>query len=402
MPILYIIVFTSLIGVGIVIPLLPFFGENVGATPMQITLLMAVFSLGQFLASPLWGWLSDRMGRKPVLVITTAGSIGAYILLGFADSVASLMVARLLAGLMAGNVVVAFAVVSDTTMGTERSVAMGRLGAAVAVGFMIGPAIGGVLAGVDAAATDFRLIALVAGGMSLLSLVLAVTVFRETLPAELLQSDDARPLVPGGLLPALRRILVPAMLALVGLNLLYMGAASMFESTFALYSYRVLSYGPQNIGYLFAYMGLTTALLQSFAIRPLVTRLGDMQLVRAAVWIYMAGLLGLIYATQLPAILLMLTILTVGNALFIPASTSLVSRRADASEVGAVLGLFQAGGNLGRVLGPTVSGMAFMTLGAVSPFVLAICLLLATLLVTRYLAAPGIAPAQAHESSQSR
>jgi len=399
MAILCIIVFTSLIGVGIVIPLLPFFGENVGATPMQITLLMAVFSLGQFLASPLWGWLSDRVGRKPVLVITTAGSIGAYILLGFADSVASLMFARLLAGLMAGNVVVAFAVVSDTTVGTERSVAMGRLGAAVAVGFMIGPAIGGLLAGVDTAATDFRLIALVAGGMSLLSLVLAVTVFRETLPAELPQSEHARPLVSGGLLPALRRILVPVMLALVCLNLLYMGAASMFESIFALYSYRVLSYGPQNIGYLFAYMGLTTALLQSFAIRPLVTRLGDMQLVRAAVWIYMAGLLGLIYATQLPAILLMLTVLTVGSALFVPASTSLVSRRADASEVGAVLGLFQAGGNLGRVLGPAVSGMAFMTLGVASPFVLAICLLLATLLVTRYLAAPEIPPVQARENS---
>jgi MFS transporter, DHA1 family, tetracycline resistance protein len=399
MAILCIIVFTSLIGVGIVIPLLPFFGENVGATPMQITLLMAVFSLGQFLASPLWGWLSDRMGRKPVLVITTAGSIGAYVLLGFADSVASLMFARLLAGLMAGNVVVAFAVVSDTTMGTERSVAMGRLGAAVAVGFMIGPAIGGLLAGVDTAATDFRLIALVAGGMSLLSLVLAVSVFRETLTAELPQSEYARPLVSGGLLPALRRILVPAMLALVCLNLLYMGAASMFESIFALYSYRVLSYGPQNIGYLFAYMGLTTALLQSFAIRPLVTRLGDMQLVRAAVWIYMAGLLGLIYATQLPAILLMLTVLTIGNALFVPASTSLASRRAGASEVGAVLGLFQAGGNLGRVLGPAVSGMAFMTLGVVSPFVLAICLLLGTLLVIRYLAAPGTPAVQARENS---
>jgi DHA1 family tetracycline resistance protein-like MFS transporter len=399
MAILCIIVFTSLIGVGIVIPLLPFFGENVGATPMQITLLMAVFSLGQFLASPLWGWLSDRMGRKPVLVITTAGSIGAYVLLGFADSVASLMFARLLAGLMAGNVVVAFAVVSDTTMGTERSVAMGHLGAAVAVGFMIGPAIGGLLAGVDTAATDFRLIALVAGGMSLLSLVLAVSVFRETLTAELPQSEHARPLVSGGLLPALRRILVPAMLALVCLNLLYMGAASMFESIFALYSYRVLSYGPQNIGYLFAYMGLTTALLQSFAIRPLVTRLGDMQLVRAAVWIYMAGLLGLIYATQLPAILLMLTVLTIGNALFVPASTSLASRRAGASEVGAVLGLFQAGGNLGRVLGPAVSGMAFMTLGVVSPFVLAICLLLGTLLVIRYLATPGTTAVKARENS---
>ena len=147
-------------------------------------MLMALFALGQFVSSPFWGWLSDRIGRRPVFIITLAGSAFSYLMLGLADTVPALLLARMVGGLMAGNVPVAFAAAADLTAGADRSKVMGRIGASFSLGFILGPAIGGALAGPDPQATNFLLIAMAAGGMSLLALLLSLVVFKESHPPE--------------------------------------------------------------------------------------------------------------------------------------------------------------------------------------------------------------------------
>ncbi len=151
MPALFLIVFIDMLGFGIVIPLLPFYGEHFGAAPHIVTLLMVSFSLMQFIAAPLLGSLSDRFGRRPVILISIAGTAGAYVLMAFADSLAMLFVARAVAGAMAGNLAAAQAYIADVTAPEDRAKGMGLFGAAFGLGFIFGPLIGGILTGPDPA-----------------------------------------------------------------------------------------------------------------------------------------------------------------------------------------------------------------------------------------------------------
>ena len=149
MPILFLIVVIDLIGFGIIIPLLPFYAEHYQATPAQVGFLMAIYSVTQFFAAPFWGHLSDRIGRKPVLLGSMAGAALAYIWLGTAETLLALFAARAMAGFMAGNISTAFAYIADITTKENRAKGMGLMGAAFSIGFILGPAIGGILAGSD-------------------------------------------------------------------------------------------------------------------------------------------------------------------------------------------------------------------------------------------------------------
>ena len=176
MLVLFVVVFVNLVGFGIVIPLLPFYGEHYGAAPDEVALLLASYSAAQFVTAPLWGRASDRWGRKPILIASLAGTVASYLWLAYARDLGDLFWARTLAGLMAGSISGAFAYIADITDETNRSRGMGMIGAAFGLGFIAGPAIGGLLAGGDPQSTDFRLPAFAAVAFSGVALVLASTV----------------------------------------------------------------------------------------------------------------------------------------------------------------------------------------------------------------------------------
>ncbi|MDX2142257.1 MAG: MFS transporter [Rhodospirillaceae bacterium] len=379
---LFAVVFVGLLGVTLVIPLFPFFAYRVGAGADSITAIMAVYAAGQFIAAPFWGKVSDSIGRKPVFLISTIGGILSYVMLGFAESMEMLLASRAIGGLMAGNVAVAFASMSDLTSDQNRAKGMGLIGGAFNLGFIAGPALGGLLAGNDAATANLFLIALVAGGLNAVAFFATLFFLPETLPPEKRKKALAlvtpAPHIPGTpLAGGFKGIWTkPALAMLVGLSFVYVAAGSMLDTTFALYANQALGYGPRDIGFLFSYMGVVGGIVQIATIGPLVKRLGDARIVKFGVLFYAAGLVILIVTEALPLVLVAMTCVSIGNSLFMPGTSSLVSRLAHESERGMVLGVYQAASNLGRVLTPLVSGLIFATLGSHAPFVFGLVMLI--------------------------
>ena len=370
MPIIYLIAFVSTVGVGIIVPLFPFFGERVGASAEMITSSMGIYALGQLISTPVWGWLSDRIGRKPVFLLSLAGATVSYVLLAFADSVAWLLMSRLLAGLMTGIGAAVFAAVTDLTEpGPRRAKYMGRVGASVGIGFMAGPALGGLLAGSNPATADFTLIALVAGGMDVAAFVIAAALFAESLPEA---SRNMRPMGGGINWERPKRFLSHTPFVALGIaHLLFSGAYSIVDSTFPLFANRAHGLNPQEIGYLFTWMATASALTQIILVERLVRMLGDQGAVLFGICGYFIAFSVIAYATSVVGLAAGLTCTSFAWAGFLGPSSNLVAAMAQADERGLALGLFQAFGNIGRTLTPVMSGVLFAHMGMASPFVLA-------------------------------
>src|SRR5438046_3012045 len=166
MPILFLIVFVDLVGFGLIIPLLPFYAERFGASPQVVTILLAIFSLMSMISAPLWGRISDRIGRRPVLMASMLAAAFAYLWLGFATELWMLFAARAFAGLCAGNIAAAQAYIADVTPPERRARGMGMIGAAFGLGLIIGPALGGIVAGNELATADLKAPGLIAAGLS--------------------------------------------------------------------------------------------------------------------------------------------------------------------------------------------------------------------------------------------
>src|SRR5689334_13595048 len=254
MLVLFLIAFVDLVGFGIVIPLLPFYGERFGASPEVITLLMATFSLCQFIGAPLWGRLSDRLGRRPVLVVSLAFSVLSYLMLGFAHALWMLFAARALAGLTAGNIAAAQAYIADVTTPDNRAKGMGLIGAAFGLGFIAGPAIGGLMAGASADRANLLAPALLAAGLSGTALLGTLLLLKESLTPEMrVRLSTVRRM---GRVEAARRFLARVTLGrLILLGFLMVASFAAMESTFALWAQHVFGYGPSHTGMLFAYVG---------------------------------------------------------------------------------------------------------------------------------------------------
>ena len=358
--VLFSAVFVSMTGVGLVAPMLPLFGDRAGAGPELITFVIAVFSLGQFVAAPAWGWMSDRWGRKPMLVLSLLGAVVAYGILAIAETYELLLLSRLLGGLMAGNVAIAFAAVTDVTTPEERPKVMGRLGAAFGLGFILGPALGAALAGTDQDATNFMLLATVAGGLNGLAALLALVLFKnkETAPKSDLSSEK----------PSMRQLLSQwGFLRISIANFLFFCAVSMLESTIALLAYLRLDLGPAEVGILYTFLATTMVIMQTTAIGPLVKLLGNSSLLICGGVVYAVGLLIIGFAPNIWLMAFGLFFCALGNASFIPTSTTMASQEVDERVRGAGLGIFQATGSLGRALPPLISGIMFSQLGMSSP-----------------------------------
>lgn len=372
MPILFLIVLIDLIGFGLVIPLLPFYAERFGGSPQEVTALMATFSLAQVLTAPVWGRLSDRIGRRPVLMTSMGVAALAYLWLGLANALWMLFAARALAGACAGNIAAANAYIADVTAPENRARGMGMIGAAFGLGFIIGPALGGVVAGNNAATADLRSPGLIACALSLTAFLGVLFVLKESRPQGL------APRSRKGRIAALRDAL--ARKALARLMLIFFLAILAFggmEAVFALWAMAQYGWGPEQIGYIFTYVGLLAAVMQGGLIGKLTRRFGEERLLIAGLSLIAIGLLAIPAAHVLPLLIVAMSCLALGMGAMQPSLNSLISRRAGAEEQGEVMGVAQSIASLSRVLGPLLAGVLFAGLGRDAPFLAGMALVIA-------------------------
>src|SRR3954464_13389418 len=258
--IIFLTIFVNLVGFGIIIPLLPFYAQTFGASPVVIGLLFAIFSLCQLIAGPVLGDLSDRHGRRPVLVFSLAGTVISFVMLALAHSVWMLFAARIVDGLSGGNISTARAYVADVTEPKDRARAYGLIGAAFGLGFILGPALSGVLAGISYTAPIWA-----AAGITLVATVMAWLWLPETVHRA--QAGTGNPF---SYLPSLmQRPLVRRMLAI---DFIYWLAFATFQTTFSLFVARRFGFGVAKTGYFFAAFGILGAVAQGGFIRPVVRR----------------------------------------------------------------------------------------------------------------------------------
>ena len=346
--IVWMTVFIDLVGFGIIIPLQPFYVESAGGTGMEVGLLFALYSLAQFVTVPLWGRLSDRVGRRPVILFTLLGTGLAFLLFAWAyDSLPWLFVSRGLAGVFGGNVAVAQAYVADVTDEEGRARGMGLIGMAFGLGFVLGPAIGGALALAGPAWPPA-----VAGAMALANLLVAFFVLPES-HAEAKRSEAFRWIDPAGWRAAARDHTLARLFAIAFLSTF---AFSNMETTFALLVQRNLGLERVGASLLFVFIGVVAALTQGGLVGRLARRFGAARLVVTGTALLAVALATAPAVGSLTAMLAVCLLLAVGSSLNRPSLNTLVSFRAGRTQ-GAVLGTAASLGSLARVLGPAAGGM---------------------------------------------
>ena len=363
MGLLFLIVFIDLVGFGVVIPLLPFYGLHFGASPTEVTWMMGCYSAAQFFASPLLGRLSDRVGRRPVLLVSLAVSAASYLWLGVAGALWMLFAARFLAGAGAGNIAAAQAYITDVTSPETRAKGMGMIGAAFGVGFTIGPPLGGLVAGSDPGTADLARTAFVAAGFSAAAFLATLLWLKESLPA------DARGSVAPSRWQVARDVAGrPVLRRLILLGFVTILAFAGMETTFALWANSAYGWGPEEVGLNMLFVGVILVLMQGGLIGPLTRRFGETRLLIAGTAMIASGLVLMPFALVIWRLLVVNLLLAAGMGLFSPAINSLVSRQAGADERGGVLGVFQSASSLSRIIGPAVAGPLFTACGRSAPF----------------------------------
>lgn len=381
MVVLFLVVVIDLIGFGIIIPLLPFFAEHYQASPFQVGLLMAVYSLTQFVAAPFWGRLSDRIGRRPVLLFSLAGAILAYLWLGVAEELWALFAARAVGGFMAGNISAAFAYVADITTRETRAKGMGMIGAAFALGFTIGPAIGGILAGSDPHNADFQSPAFAAAGLSAFALILGIFTLKESLSDEIRKRIAEKPkeIQSKQFQIALKK---PNIRLLLLLSFLAVFAFAGIEATFALWSRRQYGWGPEQNGYLFALIGFSGALLQGGLIGRMSKRFGEANLIVQGSIALTLGI-GLIpFATELWMLIIVMLIAVYGFSVISPSLNSLISLETNEEDQGGMMGVARSATTLARVGGPAWAGTLFSVLGMNWPYFGGACIMAVVIVIS--------------------
>ena len=367
MPTLFLIVFVDLVGFGLIIPLLPFYGEHLHATPAEVGLLMAAYSCAQFVTAPFWGRISDRVGRRPVLIVGITGATVSYLWLASADGLWMLFAARAFGGAMAGNISAAFAYVADITGPHNRAKGMGLIGAAFGLGFIFGPVIGGVLAGSDPLNADYRTPALTAAALSAVALVLTIAILPESLSKEVRARQAALPRKTRR--QALRQALMqPSVILLLVVSFLAVFVFAGMETTFAMWSRRRFGWGPEQNGYLFAFVGMMSAGIQGGLVGRLAKRFGEGRLIVFGAAALALGMLMIPFSSSLAWLLAAMVFVALGFSLVSPSLTSLISLQVGADVQGGAMGIARSTTTLGRVLGPGWAGAMFHYIGMDWPF----------------------------------
>jgi MFS transporter, DHA1 family, tetracycline resistance protein len=356
------IVFTTvvidLVGFGIVLPILPLWAETFGASPVQIGLITASYAVMQLLFAPVWGRLSDRYGRRPIILVSLAGSAASALMIGLAGTLVVLFVARVLQGIAGASYAAAQAYVADVTSKEERARGMGMIGAAFGLGFILGPAFGAVFSAVDE-----RLPFFVAAGLAALNWLIAY----RRLPESLRPGSTS---APTPRLAAMRRALGSRELApLVWLSFVATFAFVGMESTFALFGERRFEYDAVEMGLLFTYIGVLAAVGQGLLVGRFVARWGESRVLIAGLVGTAVGLAVTALAHELWVLLVGLLFLAVASGLVFATTTALISLAVDDRDQGVILGLNASVGSAARIAGPVVAALLFQHAGIAVPLV---------------------------------
>lgn len=362
---IFIVCTIDVLGFGVLVPLVPYMADRYGASPWVVTAILASYSLCQLVTAPVWGRLSDRFGRRPILITSFAGACLSYLALGFAPSLLWLLLARSFNGAMAGNLSAAMAYASDVSAPRDRARAMGTVGAAIALGFTLGPAIGGLLAGDTVQGANFLTPALVAAALSLLAMLMVLLLLRESLDASQRLANHAAE-HQGTVLRVLARRPALRWLVLAGVLVTFSQAA--LEAVFALWALKRFGLGPRSIGYLLFALALVAVAMQAGLVRRLAPRWGEQRIALASIACYVLGLVWVGIAPSLASACVGLALCGVGSGLFSPTGSALASHQASAHDRGVVMGTWQSGTSLARVLGPLVAGVVFTRFGPGAPF----------------------------------
>lgn len=357
---MFAVVFVNLVGFGIVVPLMPFFAQSLQAQAWQVTLMFTTYSLGQFFAEPYFGRLSDRIGRKPILIVTTALSVLFYILLAFSPNIWVAILIRFFSGLSSGNISTIQGYVSDVSPPEKRSGRMSLIGGAFSLGFIIGPFIGGVLSHETAAGgNQFRLPLIGAAVLSAFACLGVMLFIRESrqrrTKVEAAQSNILK--------TAQEALQSPVLVRLILSTLCYMMAFAGLESTFGLWAEARFHWGPKEIGAIFLPLGIAAALMQMVFMRPLTRRYGESKVLASGLFIF-----GLSFVLQgmnpfgwLITPIVMLGAL--GQAVIFSSICAIISISTPPDKQGAMLGLNMSTGAIARITGPMIAGYVFSLWG---------------------------------------
>ncbi len=358
--IIFVTVFIDLLGFGIVLPLLPYYAHQFHASGTAVGALIGVYSAMQFLTAPLWGRWSDRIGRRPVILVSLAGSTLSYLLFALADGIGLLFVSRILAGVAGASIPVAQAFIADSTTEHDRARGMGLIGAAFGLGFIFGPAIGGLLAHWGHHAPGLAA-TVICGG----NLIAAVWRLPESLPPE-----RRRPAPPGHPVRPWRAAAArPQIATLMLLFAAVVFSFSTMETTLSLLCATLYGMSASRIYWLFGFMGLMTTVTQGGLVGRLTRRVDEARLVTAGAAVLAIGLAAVPFTPPLLPLLAALSAVAFGQGIASPLLSSLLSKASQGEERGQVLGVSQSLGSLARILGPLWGGLLFDHAGPAGPYV---------------------------------
>lgn len=359
----YATIFLDVLGLGVLIPVLPYYAQQYRADALTVGFLSAAFSIAQFAASPFLGALSDRIGRRPVILVNILGSSIAYFLFGWVNSLWMLMLARVLEGITGGSISTAQAYIADVTPPEDRMKRFGLIGAVFGLGFVIGPAFGGFLS-----TYSLSMPAYAAGVLCFLAAVFGFFMLPESLPVEKratvrLRLSDANPFQK--IADALSRDSIRAiLLAIFSVNVAFSG----LQSNFALFTLKRFQMGPQDNAWIFVYIGLLSIFMQGVVVRRMPKTLNPVTTCITGLTAMAFGFLGISMATQSWHLYPAIAILAFGNGIAAPMLTGLISRRVGEQEQGTVLGSSQAILSSTRIVGPLFAGFVFDALGSGAPY----------------------------------
>lgn len=348
--IIFAVVLVDMLSFSIVLPLLPYLAGDLGATPFQIGLLGAMYPIFQFLGAPILGRLSDRFGRKPILLLSVAGTVVGFIVLATAQSLWILFISRALDGITGGNISVAQAYIADVTKAEERGKALGMIGAAFGLGFVLGPVTGGLLSGISLTAPAW-----LGATLAAVNLVLIWTLLPESLTVEARARLAAR-IRKGRLVAFMEAIRHKRVGPLLTVRLLTGIAFGIFESGFALWGIAALDLAPSTNSYILAYVGILSVFVQAFLIGKLTARWSDDGLLIASLSVAAVALTAWGFVSGIPLLIILMPALSFGLAVSNTISTSALTKAVHQEEVGGILGVSTSIQAATRIPAPIIAG----------------------------------------------
>lgn len=381
----------AIFGMGVIIPILPFYVTSMGGSEEHAPYIFSLFSLSALIASPFWGALSDRYGRKSIMILALIGTIISYLWLGFATSLWQLYAARIVAGLSAGWMATSQAYISDVTHESQRAKGMGMMGAAFGIGFTLGPGLGAILFAnkqTDSlVASDFTIPSMLALTLSLLAVILVFFKVKEPEKQKHNLQKEENLIKSHGFFSKWINIEVLKAPGVFPFIFLYFAVFLVFtavEGVFAIWAFVVLDYGPKEVGILLSYSGLITIFVQGGLIGKLSSRFGEQVVVRIGITSLFFSLIIFSMTTSLIGLIVAISLLSLAMGLHSPAMQSLISRVAPIEYRGSVMGTAQSTMSMARVLGPAWGTLAFGFISPQAPFWIGAIFLIILTLIANY------------------